>query len=63
MTVVLTLVQTKQIIHINETIKNRVQTIQNTANTSTHMKAEITTAVENISIATQADIVGNVNYF
>ena len=50
MAVVLTLVQTKQIIYINETIQNsvetiqnrvetiqnRVETIQNTINTSTH---------------------------
>ena len=37
MAVVLTLVQTKQIIYINETIQKTVQTIQNTVNTSTHI--------------------------
>ena len=37
MAVVLTLVQTKQIIYINESIQNTVQTIQNTVNTSTHI--------------------------
>ena len=40
MTVVLTLVQTKQIrykIYIHETIQKTVQTIENTVNTSTHI--------------------------